>query len=156
MTLNLKRPQMTSKYHLWLIWLLHQNLPIPTHQIKGSKIVCLPQQCQNIVCNREGCTFFLFYDLIFWTQHKTIFNHHSYLQSGQVWKVQWGFRSSNDFCFRHFIFSIVSYFYAPNFEKVEGAYCFGLVRHSVHLFVPPLQKIKLQFWNFINRFLIKK
>ena len=23
-------------------------------------------------------------------------------------------------------------FYAPNFEKVEGAYCFGLVRRCVH------------------------
>ena len=26
-------------------------------------------------------------------------------------------------------------YYAPNFERVEGAYCFGLVRPSVHLFV---------------------
>ena len=24
--------------------------------------------------------------------------------------------------------------YAPNFEKVEGAYCFGLVRPSVQVF----------------------
>ena len=28
-------------------------------------------------------------------------------------------------------------FYAPNFEKVEGAYCFGLVRPSVCLSVLP-------------------
>ena len=26
-------------------------------------------------------------------------------------------------------------FYAPNIEKVEGAYCFGLVRPCVHLSV---------------------
>ena len=40
-------------------------------------------------------------------------------------------------------------FYTPNFEKVEGAYCFGLVRPSVRT------KIKLGFLNFIDRFPIK-
>ena len=27
------------------------------------------------------------------------------------------------------------YFYASNFEEVEGAYCFGSVHQSVHLFI---------------------
>ena len=37
-------------------------------------------------------------------------------------------------------------FYAPNFEKVEGAYCFWLVRVYVSMSVRPLQKKnKLQF-----------
>ena len=39
-------------------------------------------------------------------------------------------------------------FYAPTFEKVEGAYRFGLVR-------PPIQKLKFRFLNFIYGFLIK-
>ena len=30
-----------------------------------------------------------------------------------------------------------TFFYAPNFEKVEGVYCFGLVR--------PLQKLSYSF-----------
>ena len=51
-------------------------------------------------------------------------------------------------------------FYAPNFEKVEGAYCFGLVcpsvRASVRPFVRPLQKLSYIFGIFINRFVIKK
>ena len=38
-------------------------------------------------------------------------------------------------------------FYAPNFGKVEGAYCFGLVR--------PNTKLKIGFLNFIDVFLIK-
>ena len=29
------------------------------------------------------------------------------------------------------------YFYAPNFGKVEGAYCFGLVSPSIHPSVRP-------------------
>ena len=44
--------------------------------------------------------------------------------------------------------SLCFYFYAPNFEKVEKAYCFGLERPSV-------QKISKGFLNFIGGFLIK-
>ena len=50
-------------------------------------------------------------------------------------------------------------FYAPNFGKVEGAYCFGLVRPSVLPSVRPCVRskyIKIQFWNSIYGFLIKK
>ena len=35
-----------------------------------------------------------------------------------------------------------TYVYAPNFEKVEGAYCFGLFRPSV---CASFTKIKVQF-----------
>ena len=43
---------------------------------------------------------------------------------------------------------------APNFEKVEGAYCFGLVRpcfrESIHY------KFKIGFLNFIDGLSVKK
>ena len=49
---------------------------------------------------------------------------------------------------------------APNFEIVEGAHCFGLVRSLV---VGPLVSLSVQkeirnlgFWNFINGFLTQK
>ena len=35
--------------------------------------------------------------------------------------------------------------YAPNFEKVEGANCFQLVRPSVRPFVHPLKKLSYSF-----------
>ena len=38
--------------------------------------------------------------------------------------------------------NIIQAFNAPDFDKVEGVYCFGLVRPSVHLFVHPLQKLR--------------
>ena len=41
-------------------------------------------------------------------------------------------------------------FYAPNFEKVEGAFCFGLVRASVRY------NFEIWFWNFIDGLSIKK
>ena len=41
----------------------------------------------------------------------------------------------------------ILYFYVPNFEKVEGAYCFGLVRLCFRVSVPPsvCYKFKIGF-----------
>ena len=49
------------------------------------------------------------------------------------------------------VFNIVLYlcfllFYAPNFEKVEGVYCFRLVHPSVHLSVCPSVHYKFKIW----------
>ena len=51
--------------------------------------------------------------------------------------------------------------YAPNFEKVGGAYCFWSLRASVrasHLFVPTVifKTLKIVSLNFTYGFLIKK
>ena len=47
--------------------------------------------------------------------------------------------------------------YAPNFEKVGGAYCLWSVRACVTLFVPTVtfKPLKLESWNLICGFLIK-
>ena len=47
------------------------------------------------------------------------------------------------------------FFMPPNFEKVEGAYCFGLVHASLHLCVCS-KFSQIQLCNFIYGFLIKK
>ena len=50
-------------------------------------------------------------------------------------------------------FAIFANFYAPSFEKVDGAYCFWLVHVYVTLFMPPvtLELCILGSWNFIYR-----
>ena len=56
-----------------------------------------------------------------------------------------------------FMFGHELHNYAPNFEKVDGAYCFWSVRARVTLFVPTVtfKLLKLESWNFICGFLIK-
>ena len=51
--------------------------------------------------------------------------------------------------------------YAPNFEDVDGAYCFRVVRPFVRASVQNMHAISyepcmLGFWNFIYGFLMEK